>query len=431
MTATTPRREVIIVGGGAGGLELAASLGRRFGRSVMNVTLVDCATAHLWKPRLHELAAGLIGSGEDESSYLALGRANNFRFRLGALTALDATAKTISISAVSDSEGHELLGERQLRYDALILAFGSQVNDFGVPGVVEHCHMLDSGEEALTFQRRVLEQAVRVSDGTLDRLRVGIVGAGATGVELAAELHHAIAAMHRFGGLMSVGNLEITVIDMAERPLPNCDPATSEFAARALERLGISVRLNAGVREATADGLVLKDGDIVPCELKVWASGIIGRPVAAHLAGLQLDRSRRIFCDDHLRCEGVRDVYALGDCASVRDPKTQRPLPATAQVAHQQASYLVRLLVPGLRRDPGPFVFKSRGSLVSFGEEPAAGEIPIASHSQVTFNGRVPKLFYVSLQLMHRAVLIGWRRALALLIADRLRRVTAPPVKLH
>jgi NADH dehydrogenase len=431
MTATTPRREVIIVGGGAGGLELAASLGRRFGRSVMNVTLVDCATAHLWKPRLHEVAAGLIGPGEDETSYLAVGRANNFRFRLGALTALDATSKTISISAVSDSEGHELLGERQLRYDVLILAFGSQVNDFGVPGVVEHCHMLDSGEEALTFQRRVLEQAIRVSDGTLDRLRVGIVGAGATGVELAAELHHAIAAMHRFGGLMPVGNLEITVVDMAARLIPNCDPATSEFAARMLKRLGISVRLNASVREATADGLVLKDGDIVPCELKVWASGVIGRPVATHLAGLKLDRSRRIVCDDHLRCEGVNDVYALGDCASVRDPKTQRPLPATAQVAHQQASYLVRLLAPGSRRDPGPFAYKSRGTLVSFGKEPAAGEIPIASRSQVTFNGRVPKLLYMSLQLMHRAKLIGWTRALTLLVADRLRRVMAPPVKLH
>lgn len=271
----------------------------------MNVTFVDCTTSHLWKPRLHEVAAGLIGAGEDETSYLAIGRANNFRFRLGALTALDPVAKTISISAVSYAEGGELLAARQLRYDTLVLAFGSQVNDFGVPGVVVYCHMLDSGKQALAFQRRLLELAVRISDGALDRLRVGIVGAGATGVELAAELHHAVSAMHRFGGLMSVSDLEITVVDMASRVLPNSDPATSEFAARTLERLGIAVRLNASVQEVTADGLVLKDGGLVPCDLKVWALGVIGRPVASTFAGLQLDRSRRIVCDDHRAVRGL------------------------------------------------------------------------------------------------------------------------------
>lgn len=105
MSAAVTRSEVVIVGGGAGGAELAAALGRRFGRKTMNVTLVDCTMSHLWKPRLHEVAAGLIGAGEDETSYLAIGWANNFRFRLGALTGLDPVAKTISISAVTDAEG--------------------------------------------------------------------------------------------------------------------------------------------------------------------------------------------------------------------------------------------------------------------------------------------------------------------------------------
>jgi NADH:ubiquinone reductase (H+-translocating) len=431
LSVSGPSNEVIIVGGGAGGAELATALGRRFGGSTMNVTLVDLATNHLWKPRLHELAAGLIGAGEDETSYLALARANGFRFRLGALTALDPVNRTITISAVTDSEGNAFLDERQLRYDTLILAFGSQVNDFGVPGVAEHCHMLDSGAQALAFQRRVLEQSVRVADGMLEKLRVGIVGAGATGVELAAELHHAIGAMHRFGGLMPVSDLEITVVDMAARVLPGCKPATSEFAGKMLDRLGVNVRLNTSVQEVTAEGLVLKDGSFIPCGLKVWASGIIGRPIAARLTGLQVDRSRRIVCDDHLRCEGLEGVYALGDCASIRDPETQRPLPATAQVAHQQASYLARALRPGSHSDVGPFKYHPRGSLVSFGEEPTAGEIPVTSRSQLIFGGRLPKLLYVSLQLMHRAALIGWARAMALIVADRLQRKLAPPVKLH
>ena len=430
MTASGKRTEVIIVGGGAGGAELAALLGRRFGRSTMNVTLVDCTTSHLWKPRLHEVAAGLIGAGEDQTSYLVLGRLNNFHFRLGSLTGLDPDWQTITLSAVADSGGAAFLQERQLRYDSLVLAFGSQVNDFGVPGVVEHCHMLDSGEQALAFQRRILEQAVRVSDGATDRLRVGIVGAGATGVELAAELHRAIGAMHELGGLMPVGRLEITLVDMAPRVLPNCDLATSEFAARTLARLGVHVRLNASVREVTADGLILKNDDVVPCDAMVWASGIIGRPVASGLAGLELDRSRRILCDDHLRCEGRTGIFALGDCAFVRDPTTQRSLPATAQVAHQQAGYLARAIGRGEKESP-PFVYSPRGALVSFGREPAAGEVTLAKRSQITFNGRLPKLLYASLQLMHRAELVGWRRALTHLLADYLRRTTAPIVKLH
>jgi NADH dehydrogenase len=425
-------KNVVIVGGGAGGAELAAALGRRFGRSTMNVTLVDCAARHLWKPRLHEVAAGLLGAGEDETSYLALGRANHFRFRLGALVGLDPEAKTISLGAVKDAQGGNLLGPRELPYDQLVLAFGSQVNDFGIEGVVEHCHMLDSGDQALAFQRELLEQAVRVSDGALERLSIGIVGAGATGVELAAELHHAVSVMHRFGGLMSVEQFEITLVDMAPRVLANSDPSTSAFAASTLERLGVRVRLNAGVERITPEGLVLKGGEFVPCQMKVWASGIIGRPLAATLEGLTVDRSRRLICDDHLRCKGVDDIYALGDCALILEPDTQRPLPATAQVAHQQAAYLARqLAAPPSKGVSHAFVYRPMGSLVSLGTAPAAGELPRGARSPITFRGLTPKILYSALQLMHRASLIGWSRTAVLALADRLRRTTAPPVKLH
>ena len=366
------------------------------------------------------------------SSYLSLARANHFRFRLGALTGLDPKTKTIAVAAVKDSQGGDLLGVRELRYDTLVLAFGSQVNDFGIDGVLEHCHLLDSGEQAVTFQRHLLETAVRVSDGSLERLRVGIVGAGATGVELAAELHHAVSAMHRFGGLIPVDRLHVTVIDMASRVLANSDAVTSAFAMRALQRQGTTVRLNASVERVTSAGFVLKDGDEVRCELKVWASGVIGRPLAASLTSLQVDRSRRIVCDEYLRCVGPSDVYALGDCALVRDPKNQRPLPATAQVAHQQSAYLAQILGSGSSRTRiAPFKYHPMGSLVSLGTEPAAGEIPLSGGTPFIFSGTLPKLLYVSLQLAHRAALIGWVHAALLAVADRLRRTLAPPVKLH
>jgi NADH:ubiquinone reductase (H+-translocating) len=262
-------------------------------------------------------------------------------------------------------------------------------------------------------------------------LRIGIVGAGATGIELAAELHRSVAAMHHVGGLMSADKLAITLIDLAPRVLPGSTPAVSAFASSALQKLGVALRLNDGVTRVTPDGFVLKTGETVPCELRVWASGVIGRSLAANLK-LVLDRSRRIVCDASLRCEGEDDIYAMGDCAAVLDPQTGRPLPATAQVAHQQAAYLCRRLARRLSQYPmNAFRYRDRGSLVSLGAQSTAGELPFAGRRVWTFKGTLPKLAYVLLQIMHRAALIGWRRAVTLMLADGLQRTVAPPVKLH
>ena len=428
----TKSDRIVVVGGGAGGAELATALGRKLARTSREVVLVDCVASHLWKPRLHEVAVGLINPGEDEVGYLALGQSTGFRFVMGALTALDAQARTISIGPVTDESGREVMGAHQLDYGLLVLSFGSEVNDFGIKGVAEHCHMLDSCEQASAFQRRLFEAAVQVAAGAREQLRIGIVGAGATGVELAAELHQAVDAMKRYGGLAGVNRLEITLIDMASRVLANEAPKTSQFAHRALERLGVELRLDASVDKVSDQGFHLKGGDVVPCELKVWASGVIGRPLAAELDGLQTGKDRRIACDGWLRCKGMQDIYAFGDCAAVTDPATGKPLPATAQVAHQQAGYLTKVLAAKDRGAPKPFHYTSRGSLVSLGGHTAAGQTPIPGRGEsLSFDGALPKLFYVSLQIMHRAALSGWTQAAALTAADRLRRVSVPPVKLH
>ncbi len=427
-----PRR-IVVVGGGAGGAELVTALARRARRDGTELVLVDSAPAHLWKPRLHEVAVGLIRQGEAEVSYLALGQATGFSFVLGALTGLDAQSRTLQIGAVQDEDGGELLPTREIAYDTLVLAFGSQVNDFGVPGVVEHCHRLDSGEQAGAFQRRLLEAAVQVAAGKRDQLRIGIVGAGATGVELAAELHQAVAAMKRYGGLAGVSRLQMTLVDMAKRVLAAEAPRTSAFAHKALQQMGVDLRLDASVDRVTAEALHLKDGGVVPCELKVWASGQIGLPLVETLGGLQIDKHRRIVCDPFLRCKGVSDIYALGDCAAVLAEPTSKALPATAQVAHQQANYLIsRLGAAKSGQAERPFRYRARGSLVSLGSATAAGQLPTPGKgSPLVLEGVLPKLAYSSLQFMHRAALSGWPQAYAYSLADRLRRVSAPAVKLH
>ncbi|WP_258164149.1 NAD(P)/FAD-dependent oxidoreductase [Pseudomonas sp. 17104299] len=424
------KQRVVIVGGGAGGAELAATLGRRSQHLNLEVSLVDCATRHFWKPRLHEVAAGLRGDSE-AIPYLALARVNNFHFRLGPLVTLDAKLKTISLGRVATARGNTLLGERVLQYDTLVLAFGSQVNDFGTPGVREHCLLLDDSERAFAFQKQLLEAAVLTSQGVTDRLRIGIVGAGATGVELAAELSHSISVMRSSCSFMPPDKLDITLIDMAPRPLANSSPAMSDFATHALQRLGVTLQLNTGVSQVLPDGFLLKDGNTVPCDLKVWASGVIGHPFAADL-NLKLDHSRRIICNSFLRCVGEEDIYAMGDCASVLDPVTNRPLPTTAQVAHQQAGYLLKVLSlkPGATHLKA-FQYRDRGSLVSLGTESTTGEIPLRKQQALAFKGIFAKFGYLLLQTIHRATLLGWRRTLVLVLSDALRRTATPPVKLH
>jgi len=432
-TDTLPR--IVIVGGGAGGIELATRLGRRLGRRRAQIVLVDRNPSHLWKPRLHEVAAGLIGTGDDETSYLAHGCIHGFDFMLGGLTALDAVARTITLDrVVSPETGETILDERVVPYDILVLALGSRVNDFGIPGVIEYCHMLDSPAQAMEFQRAFLEAALRVSGGTLDRVRVGIVGAGATGVELAAELHHAVHAMERWGGLGAAGKLDITLVDMASRVLPAVDPDTSAYAMRALERLGVHVVLGQGVDRVTPEAFQLKDGTAIPCEIKVWASGVAGHDIVSSLRGLTLNSGKRIVVDDHLTAVGVKDIFAIGDCAAAPSHIGNTIAPPTAQVAHQQASYLTSELDQRLSgKSGGPFRYHPRGTLVSLGQGGAAGEFPVLrrEHSVFPAHGRVAKLLYVSLYHMHRVALHGWLRATALFVADRLRRTTLPPVKLH
>ena len=393
-----PKR-IVVVGGGAGGAELVTALARRARRDETELILVDHAPTHLWKPRLHEVAVGLIRPGEAEISYLALGQASGFSFVLGALTGLDAQARTIQVGGVQDEDGGELLPAREIAYDTLVLAFGSQVNDFGVPGVVEHCHRLDSGEQASAFQRRLMDAAIQVAAGRRDQIRIGIVGAGATGVELAAELHQAVAAMKRYGGLAGVTRLQVTLVDMAKRVMAAEAPRTSAFAHHTLEKMNVDLRLDASVDRVTAEALHLKGGDVIPCELKVWASGEIGLPLAEKLGGLQIDKHRRIVTDSFLSCKGVGDIYALGDCAAILADPNAKPLPARAQVAHRQADYLIsRLARAKSGQTEKSFRYRARGSLVSLGGAAAAGQFPTPSKgSPLVLEGVLPKLAYASL----------------------------------
>lgn len=441
----TPAR-IVVVGGGAGGLELAirlARLTRPGGRA--EVTLVDRRPTHIWKPRLHEIAAGLLVPAEEEAGYAAQARRHGFDFVLGQVDALDPGRRELSLAAtpypaddrVAQRSGADLLPARTLPYDTAVLALGSTVNDFGVPGVQEHCYTLDSPLDAERLHRAILARAARVKAGLQETLRVAIVGAGTTGVELAAELRNAAGRLSQYRSLLRSDQLCICLLEGADRPLPSSPKGVSAYAERMLAGHQVDLRLGAKVVGVEADAVKLDGGEAVAADLVVWASGVKAQQLARPVPGVQTGPSGRIVLDDRLRVlreDGsvVEGLYGLGDCAAAPAPGGG-VVGATAQAASQQAGLLARSLARQLRgREALSFRFRYKGTLVSLGEGSAVGDLPARSGAEgLRVSGLGAKLAYTGLYEAHLVELFGVWSTGALALSSAFRRSAQPSVKLY
>lgn len=433
---------IVVVGGGAGGLELVTQLGDRYARDPdVSVTLVDRAYSHLWKPLLHEVAAGTLDSHSDELDYLAQAHWHHFKFRMGALLGIDRRAKTLTIAASRDADGNAFIPERVLPYTCLVLAIGSITNDFGVEGVAEHCAFLDARDEADAFHRHLLRvcysvnaQSTAVRPG---QLHIAIAGAGATGVELAAELHHALRALVDFGleRIDIERDVRIHLIDSAERILPGLPAKVSAATHEILARLGVIVHLNERITRATAEGFHTASGAFIAAEIKVWAAGIRGAEVLTTLDGLETNRNRQLVVRPTLQTTLDDDIFALGDCAACPQ-NGGRLVPPRAQAAHQQASLLVKSIAR--HREGGAlahYVYKDFGSLINLSKYSAIGQLMgnLFGHqpTNMPLEGMLARWAYLSLYKMHRVAVLGWVRTVLLTLADVLTRSSKPRLKLH
>lgn len=428
---------IVIVGGGAGGLELATRLGRSLGRrGQARILLVDANLTHIWKPLLHEVAAGSLNSSENELNYVAQAKWNHFEFQLGRMIGLDRARKRIRLAATFDDNGAELLPERELPYDSLVIAVGSTTNDFGTPGAAEHCLFLDTRAQAERFHRQLLNHYLRAHAGQAEDqgISVAIVGAGATGVELAAELHHAARELAAYG-LDSIRpeNMRITLIEAGPRVLPALPERISQPVHRSLEQLGVTVLTNTAVSEVTAEHLRARDGRIIPASLKVWAAGIRAPAFLRELDGLESNRIDQLVVRPTLQTSRDDDVFAFGDCAACPQPgEPGRNVPPRAQAAHQQASLLVKSFRHRLAGRPLPhYQYRDYGSLISLSRFSAVGNLMGNLMGSVKLEGWLARMFYVSLYRMHQMALYGPLRTLLLMLGDRIGRSTEPRLKLH
>jgi len=428
---------IVIVGGGAGGLELATRLGRKLGkRGLARVTLVDTYLTHLWKPLLHEVAAGSLNASENELNYVAQAKWNHFEFQIGRFCGLDREARSIELAATLDADGEELVPARSLQYDTLIIAIGSTTNDFGTAGAAQHCYFLDNPVQAQRFHQQMLSHylrahAARHQSQTID---VAIVGAGATGVELAAELHNAARELAAYGlDNIQPKDMHITVVEASPRVLPALPERISGPVHARLEEIGVTVRTNARVEAVTADGLKISGGDMIPAALKVWAAGIRAPLVLSELGGLETNRIHQLIVKPTLQTTLDDNIFALGDCAACpMGDGSEKNVPPRAQAAHQQASMLYRSMRARLHDKPLPeYRYRDYGSLVSLSHYDAVGNLMGRLMGSVKVEGWLARMFYISLYRLHQVALYGFFRTGMLMLSDRIGRTTQPRLKLH
>jgi NADH dehydrogenase len=435
---TASPHHIVIVGGGAGGLVLATKLGRRLARhGKARVTLVDGALTHVWKPLLHEVAAGTLRVDTDGLDYFAHARAHHFAFELGQMSGLDRTRREITLDPVTDTSGAEVAPGRRLGYDTLVIAVGSVLNDFGVPGVKEHCLYLDSHSQAERIHQKVFGRFLRghaeAGSATPRRLCFAIVGAGATGVEFAAELRHAARQLVGFGlrGFDPDRDIEVRLIEAAPSVLPALPERLQLATESALQDLGVEIHTSEQVEKITAAGVHTRSGQFLAADLIVWTAGVKGAPWLAELDGLEVNRLNQLTVDQTLKVTGCEDIFAIGDCAACPQPGSERPVPPRAQAAHQQAHLLARSLARRLvGKELLPFVYKDYGSLISLSSS-TIGNLMGNLFKSITIEGLLARIAYLSLYKKHQLSLHGFRAVTLMALANLLHQRTRPQLKLH
>lgn len=422
--------DTIIVGGGAGGLELAAKLGRKYGRGegTEKVLLIDRSIVHIWKPTLHEVAVGTLNPQQEGLLYTTVARRNHFSFMLGELIAFNPQERTLTVGELRDEDGSVLVPESTISFNKCVLAIGSGSNSFGTKGF-EHTFVLENAQDAQRFQKYLFGRFLQTSHSEKRCLSVAIIGGGATGVELAAEMTEAYHEMHQIIGSANRFRIEINLIEAAPRILSVMPEQVSEQSMQILERKQISVHTSTKVVEITPEKVITDKGDI-PADIVIWAAGIKAAERNQQF-GLETNGINQFIVNDKMETS-AKYVYALGDCSSLTLPDGSR-IPATAQAAHQQASYLAKLLWASVLEKPfdEKFVYEDSGALVSLGFDKGVGNVAANHQTHFFIEGIVAKWAHMSLHLMHHFAVLGLKRTVLLALARLAQKRVSGRLKLH
>ncbi|BDR34678.1 NADH dehydrogenase [Photobacterium damselae subsp. damselae] len=397
---------IVIVGGGAAGIELSTLLGRAV-RKEDEVILIEPETHHYWKPRLHEIAAGTFDSDLDTVCYFTHGAKHGYQHYQGAMTNIDRNNKQV---IVRQPDGTESLVD----YDYLVIAVGAVSNDFNTTGARDHCLFLDSAVQA----RKAWHQISHLLRSGHDHA-INIVGAGATGVELAAELARVSQKLQRY----KAAKLHINLIEAAPRVLPNCPEKMSDKALKELNRNNINVLVDTRISEVTAEGMTTCDGQTLNADVQFWAAGVKAPDWLRGLGDFTYNRMNQIEVNMNLTTTVDDHIFALGDCAAIPQPDGSF-VPPKAQAANRAAVHLAKSLSGMLRgKALTDFVFEDSGMIVAVGHHFAVGAL---MDGKLVLKGRLIRRLYDTIFRLHQRTVSGVFNVSRLMITKRLKSVFKP-----
>ena len=401
-------QKIIIIGGGAGGLELATDLGDKLGKTdKAQITLVDKNSYHLWKPLLHEVATGVLDEQVDNIYYASQGQQHNFEFTQGTFTDLHRDCKTITVINHNDETIY-------IDYDILVIAIGSTSNDFGTPGVKEHCIFLDDQNAAIRLRETLINKFTSfcsiIDDHQStdeDKIRIAIVGGGATGVELASELPNMVETFGACGrNKMCSDLLDVSVIEATDRILPALPEKTAISITKTLEKQGIHVLTKTMITKAENDGFYPKDGDIIKADIMIWTAGVKAPDYLKEISGLESSRSNQLVVKPTLQTSRDDSIFVIGDCAYAMQ-ENGHASPPTAQAAHQMAKICYENIINILNNNPlKSFKYTDNGTIISL-HDTAQGVVKIAGKSEMSVKGWFALIIHRLLYRMHQASLLG------------------------
>ncbi|RWP38827.1 NAD(P)/FAD-dependent oxidoreductase [Mesorhizobium sp.] len=387
---------VVVVGAGFGGLEFTRALDG----APVRITMIDKRNHHLFQPLLYQVATTALATSEVAWPIRHLLRKRK-----------DVTTLLATVSGVDRADKCVLLDDGDaVGYDTLLLATGARHAYFGHDEWENFAPGLKTLEDATTIRRRILlafEQAERETDPAKRQalLTLAIVGGGPTGVELAGTIVELAHEMLR-GEFRNIDTRQtrVVLIEAGDRILPNFAPELSDYASKALERLGVTVELGRPVTRCDAEGVVFGETHL-PARTILWAAGVAASPAAEWL-GAAADRAGRVLVEPDLTVPGNPEIFVVGDAAHVLRPDG-RMVPGVAPAAKQQGRHVAATIKARLASDmsPRPFRYRHDGDLATIGKRAAAIDF-----GWIKLTGRLAWWLW---GLAHIYFLIGFRNRLA------------------
>jgi len=418
-------KKIVIIGGGVAGLFLATRLGKKLGKTEQaKVTLIDKNSHHFWKPMLHEVATGLRNAYIEGVDFRTQAKLNGFKFRQGGLLSIDREKKIVSVSALKNKNDEVIFPASNYEYDVLVMAVGSITNDFGTPGVKEHCLFLNDYLDAQIFRQKTLEKLYQFSSSLSapdqQQVRISIVGGGATGVELAAEVLKMADKLKTYGvAKMERKHLKITLLEASDRLLAALPSSLSNDIKANLEEMGVHVATHCAVTHADEKGFYTKDGQLIESDIMAWTAGVKAADTLKEIGGLATGKGNQIIIKPTLQSVGDDCIFAVGDCAICLNAENKPMAPATAQAADQMSKYCFKNILAYLDGHAlQDFHYKDRGSVVTLAYT-AHGVVSTFKTSQpIRIKGMPAYTMHYLLYHLHQAELYGYFRSLRIGLAS-------------